>query len=158
VPPHVASQRLARLEGELPLVGLVLLERLGGGEAELEAVGATAAAEVAGPVTAWNVGKARWQVFQTKSPSPDVATLRFDEPVEEAEVDIDEESVVRDSARDTCSSSLGCFIVDLSFSPCLMSRVASEWMMREQMGELIWCRLSWWWLLKKEPKTPPRFA
>jgi hypothetical protein len=57
----VASQRLARLEGEpadvalvlrLPLVGLVLLERLGGNEAELEAVAAAAAAEVAGPVPA----------------------------------------------------------------------------------------------------------
>jgi hypothetical protein len=86
------------------------------------------------PPSAWNVGKARWQVLQTKPPSPDVATLRFDEPVEEAEVDVDEESVVdRDSARDTCSSSLGRFI-SLSLSPCLMSRVASEWMMREQMG------------------------
>jgi hypothetical protein len=62
VPPHVASERLPHLEAEPAdvalvllllrrrLVGLVLLERLGADDAEVESVGA--AAEVAGAVPA----------------------------------------------------------------------------------------------------------
>jgi hypothetical protein len=70
------------------------------------------------PPSAWNDTKARLQVLQTNSPSPDVATTRprrtlffCAAPDESADVVHDgADSVVSDSASDTGSSSLARFI------------------------------------------------
>ena len=129
VPPHVAAERLAQLEAEpadVAIVGLVLLlpPLVAAALCCLSALAPTPSSSpwrprrwlVRCPPSAWKEVKARLQVLQTKSPSPEVATtgpLRLrarlaaaagGAVLDESEV-VDESVVVvlSDSASDTSS-------------------------------------------------------